>query len=93
LRASGLPGITVDYEAGDLDVAAGQVRDVPVRLRVAPGDLAEPSTRIELELVAADDPKIRVREAARFLGPRPEPAEDHDDADDRDRSGGKREDS
>ena len=100
LRASGLPGITVDYEAGDLDVAAGQVRDVPVRLRVAPGDLREPSNRIELELVAADDPKIRVRETARFLGPRPEPAEDpsenhdsddSDGSDATDRSGGKRE--
>ncbi|MEO8198708.1 MAG: cytochrome c oxidase accessory protein CcoG, partial [Thermoanaerobaculia bacterium] len=70
LRASGLPGITVDYEAGDLDVAAGQVRDVPVRLRVAPGDLHEHSNRIELELVAVDDAKIAVRESARFLGPR-----------------------
>ena len=64
---------------------------MPVRLRVAPGDLREPSNRIELELVAADDPKIRVREAARFLGPRPEPERDDDDSDDTDRSGGKRE--
>jgi hypothetical protein len=93
LRATGLPGITVDYEAGDLDVAAGQVRDVPVRLRVAPGDLREPSNRIELELVAADDPQIRVREATRFLGPRPDPEadDDSDGSDDGDRSGGKRE--
>jgi polyferredoxin len=72
LRASGLPGITVDYEAGDLDVAAGQVRDVAVRLRVAADDLHEHSNEIELELVAADDAKISVRESARFLGPRPE---------------------
>jgi cytochrome c oxidase accessory protein FixG len=76
LQASGLPGITVDYEAGDLDVAAGQVRDVPVRLRVAPGDLRQHSSEIELELIAADDPAIAVRESARFLGPRPE-EEDH----------------
>ena len=92
LRASGLPGITVDYEAGDLDVAAGQVRDVPVRLRVAVDDLHEPSNEIELELVAADDAKIAVRESTRFLGPRPDPSEDDDDgADDPERSGGKRE--
>lgn len=70
LTASGLPGITVDYEAGDLDVAAGQVRDVPVRLRVSPGDLHEHSNKIELQLVATDDPRIAVRETARFLGPR-----------------------
>jgi cytochrome c oxidase accessory protein FixG len=76
LHASGLPGITVDYEAGDLDVAAGQVRDVPVRLRVAPGDLRRHSSEIELELIAADDPTIAARESARFLGPRPE-AETH----------------
>ncbi len=78
LRASGLPGITVDYEAGDLDVTAGQVRDVPVRLRVAPDDLHEHSNEIELELFAADDAKISVRESARFLGPRPE---EHDESD------------
>jgi cytochrome c oxidase accessory protein FixG len=76
LRASGLPGITVDYDAGDLDVAAGQVRDVPVRLRVAPGDLHEHSSHIELELVAVDDPRIVARESARFLGPRPEHEDD-----------------
>jgi len=76
LTASGLPGITVDYEAGDLDVAAGQVRDVPVRLRVAPGDLHQHSNTIELELTAADDAKISVRESARFLAPRPEPERD-----------------
>ncbi len=79
LRASGLPGITVDYEAGDLEVAAGQVRDVPVRLRVAPQDLHEHSNKIELELVAADDARIAVRATARFLGPRrEESAESHE---------------
>ncbi len=78
LRASGLPGITVDYEAGDLDVAAGQVRDVPVRLRVAPADLHDHSSEIELELVALDDERIAVRETARFLGPRPDDDSDDD---------------
>ena len=78
LRASGLPGITVDYEAGDLEVGPGQVRDVPVRLRVAPGDLHEHSNAIELELVAADDARIHVRESARFLGPRQAETDDDD---------------
>ena len=82
LRASGLPNISVDFEAGDLDIGPGQVRDVPVRLRVAPGDIPEHSNEIELELVAADDAKISVRESARFLGPRrtePAEADEHSD--------------
>ena len=78
LTASGLPGLTVDYEAGDLDVAAGQVRDVPVRLRVAPDELHEHSNPIEFQLVAADDPGIAVRESARFLGPRPPALAEHE---------------
>jgi len=92
LRASGLPGITADFEAGDLDVAAGQVRDVPVRLRVSPEDLHEHSNEIELELVATDDARITVKETARFLGPRPLHELDDDSDDDSEPSdGGKRE--
>jgi len=87
LRASGLPNITVDYEAGDLDVAAGQVRDVPVRLRVAPADIPEHSNHIELELVAADDARISVRESARFLGPRRAEPEDADEQGDEHKGG------
>ena len=88
LTASGLPGISVDYEAGDLDVAAGQVRDVPVRLRVAPGDVPEHSNRIELELVAKDDARISVRESARFLGPRPAETEEPEAREDEEHEGG-----
>ena len=79
LQATGLPNITVDYDAGDLDVGPGQVRDVPVRLRVAPEDVPEHSNEIELELVAVDDARIRVSEPARFLGPRRREPEEADD--------------
>jgi cytochrome c oxidase accessory protein FixG len=80
LRAFGPAGIEADYDAGDLHVEPGQVRDVPVRLRVPPASLAEASTEVELELTAVDDPGIAVRERARFLGPRHLEEEHHDDA-------------
>jgi cytochrome c oxidase accessory protein FixG len=87
LHATGLPNISVDYDAGDLDVGPGQVRDVPVRLRVAPGDIPEHSNSIELELVAADDEKIRVRESARFLGPRRRESEETEEPDEAHKGG------
>jgi len=80
LRAFGPAGIEADYDAAELRLEAGQVRDVPVRLRVPPGSLRERSTEVELELAAVDDPRIAVRERARFLGPRPEEDDEDDDA-------------
>jgi polyferredoxin len=74
LRASGPTGISVEVASGELAVPAGEVRDVAVRVQVAPEELHARSTEIALELVASDDPAIAVRETTRFLGPRPEVA-------------------
>jgi len=89
LRATGPAGIAADYDADHLSLEAGQVRDVPVRLRVPPSSLSLRSTEVELELVAADDSRIAVRETTRFLGPRPDSARE-DDGHDGDRGRGDR---
>ncbi|KAB2966596.1 MAG: cytochrome c oxidase accessory protein CcoG [Thermoanaerobaculia bacterium] len=79
LRASGPEGIAADYDADHLRLEAGQVRDVPVRLRVPPASLSRRSTEVELELAAADDEHLSVRESTRFLGPRPAARREEDD--------------
>jgi cytochrome c oxidase accessory protein FixG len=72
LAVDGPEGASVDYRAEDLAVAAGEIRDVAVRVRIPPESLRERSTEIELELEAVDDERIAVREGSRFLGPRRE---------------------
>jgi cytochrome c oxidase accessory protein FixG len=57
----------VDRE--DVEVAAGEVRDIPVRLRVPADAIRARSTRVDFIVEATDDPSIRAVEDARFLGP------------------------
>ena len=84
LRATGPDGIETDYEADHLQLEAGQVRDVPVRVRVPPASLHQRSTEVVLELTAEDDAGLAVHEQTRFLGPRPEPEREHEARDDED---------
>jgi cytochrome c oxidase accessory protein FixG len=53
----------------DVEVAAGEVRDIPVRLRVPADAIRARSTRVDFIVEATDDPSIRAVEDARFLGP------------------------
>ncbi len=69
LTASGLPAMTLALDDNHIDVPAGQVRQLSVRLRVDPAELTKQSTEVRFELSAMDDERIKVTEVARFLGP------------------------
>ncbi len=53
-----------------IDVAAGAIADVPVRVRVAPEPAPPPSTPVSFTISRVDDPGHVVTEASRFLAPR-----------------------
>lgn len=69
IRAGG-DGSFVLQGAADVTVASGELRDVPVRLQAAPQSLAAASVPVYFAIESADDPRVRVREETRFLGPR-----------------------
>jgi hypothetical protein len=70
LHAEGPRGIEVLYRAEELYLGPGEIRDLAVRVRVAPRELVGRSTAIELVLRSIDEPEMSVGETSRFLGPR-----------------------
>jgi cytochrome c oxidase accessory protein FixG len=70
LRAAGVPGMEMDTDRREIRVNSGEVTEVPVRLRVKPGEISKRSTEIEFT-VEADGTDMKVTEKARFLGPLP----------------------
>jgi cytochrome c oxidase accessory protein FixG len=71
LRVSGIEGLRLHLDQERIGLAAGEVRDLVVRLSADPYDLAQRSTEVLFSLQAVDDPGLRTEEDARFLGPRP----------------------
>ncbi|MCK4742390.1 MAG: cytochrome c oxidase accessory protein CcoG [Sulfuriflexus sp.] len=69
ITASGINGMKMIIKSIDIEVAAGEVLDVPLRLQVDPYDLKKRSTEVMLSVVSTDNPDIRMIEATRFLGP------------------------
>jgi cytochrome c oxidase accessory protein FixG len=70
LSVTGIPGLELHTDMKDIEVMAGDVMDLPVRLRADEAELEERSNKIVFELVASDRPGLKVKEEARFLGPR-----------------------
>ena len=69
ISASGINGIKMLIKSSTIEVASGEVRDIPLRLQVDPYDLKKRSTEVMLSVIATDNPDIEIIEAARFLGP------------------------
>jgi len=69
VTAGGIKELTVHLDTPAIQVASGEVVDVPVRLRAEAGHLTARSTPVTFTLTAQDDPRLRVEETARFLGP------------------------
>jgi cytochrome c oxidase accessory protein FixG len=69
LSAGGLKDIQLLADSETVHIDAGQVREVPVRLRVDPSWLRARSTEIEIHVQALDAERQRVTETTRFLGP------------------------
>jgi cytochrome c oxidase accessory protein FixG len=71
LSVTGVPGIRLSTDHDEIEVDAGEVRELVVRLQADPYDLKARSSRIEFTLKAEHNDKLEVTESARFLGPIP----------------------
>jgi len=69
LTVSGLPGIAVVSDA-TVDVLPTEARSVAVTVQIPPGPVSSGSHPIVFELVAEQDPAIRVAEKSVFIVPR-----------------------
>jgi cytochrome c oxidase accessory protein FixG len=69
LHVDGIDDIELHTDTRKIRVDAGEVLELPVRLRAEEDELHERSTKVTFQLVASDDPQLHVREEARFLGP------------------------
>jgi polyferredoxin len=69
LSVSGIPGLSLHKDMAVIQVASGDILELPVRLRAEEGELEARSSDVVFELVATDDAALIVREDARFLGP------------------------
>jgi len=67
VTAAGLPGLTVASEAS-FEVGPAAVATVPLRLLADAEGVAPGSHKVEIEIRAADDPSVNVRETTTFLG-------------------------
>ncbi|MEN8176079.1 MAG: cytochrome c oxidase accessory protein CcoG [Pseudomonadota bacterium] len=69
LEASGIPGLQLENQMGDVLVASGAVQEVPVRLRASPSNLKTGSTTVEFSIRSLDNPDLHTADNGRFLGP------------------------
>ncbi|HHJ14917.1 MAG TPA: cytochrome c oxidase accessory protein CcoG [Gammaproteobacteria bacterium] len=69
LSVEGLKGLQLAMESPEVEVASGEVMNLPVAVRVDPVTLERPSSDIHFILQAVDEPGLVRRETARFLGP------------------------
>jgi len=69
ITATGIDGMKMSIKSETIEVAAGEVIDIPLRLQVDAYNLKKRSTEIMLSVVSIDNADIRVSEATRFLGP------------------------
>ncbi len=67
--------ITTRNGSNEIDVAAGELASLPVRLRTEAGALSEPNVGIDFTVETLEEPHFQVRETSRFLGPRHEASE------------------
>ena len=69
LRAEGIEDLRLVRDAESIAAGPGEVLEVPVRLQAEERELEHRSSRVRFILQAEDDPRLHVREDARFLGP------------------------
>jgi hypothetical protein len=59
----------VHLDSKTIQVGSGELVDVPARLQASPDNLKARSTPVSFTVTAEDNPKYKVEEPARFLGP------------------------
>lgn len=70
ISAKGIDGIQVQTKEPWVSVASGEVAEFPVSLLAHPGALRGGSQAVTFMVQAESDPKLRVEEETRFIGPR-----------------------
>jgi len=70
LEATGIEGLELLKDLEVINVPAGGVLELPVRLRAEEGALEARSSEVKFHLLASDKPELAAEEEARFLGPR-----------------------
>ncbi len=70
VSATGIEGVRVQLNNAVVQAASGEVIEVPVSLLASPDVLKKGSQPVTFVLQAEDNPKLRVEEETRFLGPR-----------------------
>lgn len=68
ITVSGVEGMTLEG-AENVQVAAGKVTEVPVKVKLNPDLLTSRSQEIHFHIVAEDDTRLAQTQKARFLGP------------------------
>ena len=69
LSVAGLPGLEIDTGQGAIEVAAGEVLNLPIRVRTDPINLKRASNEITFTLSATDAPELTTTQTGRFIGP------------------------
>jgi cytochrome c oxidase accessory protein FixG len=69
VSVEGIDGLIVDAPS-HVDIASGEVFEMPLRLSVDPAQLQHSNTTVYFLVQSNDDPKIHTREDSRFIGPR-----------------------
>jgi len=69
VSVEGIDGLIVDAPS-HVDIASGEVFEMPLRLSVDPAQLQHSNTTVYFLVQSIDDPKIHTREDSRFIGPR-----------------------
>ena len=71
LSVSGIENLVMHMDVVDIEVASGEVIEVPVRLQADAEVLEKRSSTITFNLIATDANDLYVTEEARFIGPIP----------------------
>ncbi|OGI42543.1 MAG: cytochrome c oxidase accessory protein CcoG [Candidatus Muproteobacteria bacterium RBG_16_65_31] len=71
LSVQGIANLQLRMNRDEIQVPAGEVMELPVRLQADPANLATRSNKVTFTLQERDNPKLTVTEDARFLGPTP----------------------
>ncbi len=69
VSVAGLPDLEIDTGQGAIEVAAGEVLNLPIRVRTDPINLKRASNEITFTLSATDAPELTTTQTGRFIGP------------------------
>ena len=69
IKASGLEGMEFINPQGDVSVRAGEVYNLPVRIRIDPVYLEHTANDVNFHIEAIDAPELARDEVGRFIGP------------------------